>query len=73
MALHSPLADKLRVLIDLNDPKAAIRGPWKKHAEDIEELPETTCREVVEAKGKGGSQPAAHRTPYHVLTDSRPY
>lgn len=40
MALHSPLADQLMVPIEFNDAKAVIRGARKKHAEDIEELPE---------------------------------
>ena len=40
MALQSPLADQLMVPVEFNDAKAAIRGPRKKHAEDIEELPE---------------------------------
>ena len=40
MALQYPLADQLMVPIEFNDAKAAIRGPRKKHAEDIEALSE---------------------------------
>ena len=38
IVLQSPLVDQLTVPIEFNDAKAAIRGPRKKHAEDIEEL-----------------------------------